>query len=61
MWVDIQTVHTGAAGGYTVLLGSATQLPTDLLASGASRWLGVQPNGHSEQPRVEFAATSAPR
>ena len=61
MWVEIQTVHTGAAGGYAVLLGSGTPLPTDLLASGASRWLGVQPNGHAEQPRVEFAATSAPR
>ena len=60
MWVDIQTLRTGAAGGYTVLLGSGTELPTDLLTSGASRWLGVQPDGHAEQQRVEFVATSGP-
>lgn len=55
LWVDIQTLDTGAAGGYTVLLGGTTALPADLFTTGA-RWLGVQADGQAEQPRVEFAA-----
>ena len=56
LWVDIQTLDTGAAGGYTVLLGGTTALPADLFTTGAPRWLGVQADGEAEQPRVEFAA-----
>jgi hypothetical protein len=58
LWVDIRTVRAGAAGGYTMLLGGGTELPADLLTTGVPRWLSVQPNGHGEQIRVEFAAVS---
>ena len=54
LWVDIQMVQTDAAGGYLVLLGAATELPVDLFATSASLWLGVQPEGQAEQPRVRF-------
>lgn len=58
LWVDIQTVHAGAAGGYTILLGGGTELPVGLLTTGTSRWLGVQADGHAEGTRVEFQAQS---
>ena len=54
LWVDIKAVEAGAAGGYTVLLGGTTELPVDLFATGEIRWLGVQPEGEAEQPRVRF-------
>ena len=54
LWVDIKAVQAGAAGGYVVLLGGTTQFPVDLFAAGETRWLGVQPNGEDEQPRVQF-------
>ena len=54
LWVDIKAVEAGPAGGYTVLLGGTTELPVDLFATGEIRWLGVQPEGEAEQPRVRF-------
>jgi hypothetical protein len=54
MWVDIKTVHAGAAGGFVVLLGGTTEFPVDLFVTDEARWLGVQPNGEPEQPRVGF-------
>ena len=54
LWVEIQVVHADAAGRYTALLGATTELNVDLFAQGAARWLGIQPDGQPEQPRVRF-------
>ena len=54
LWGDIQMVQTDAAGGYLSLLGAATELPVDLFASSQALWLGIQPEGQAEQPRVRF-------
>ena len=54
LWVDIQTVQTDVAGGFLALLGAATELPVDLFATSQALWLGVQPEGQAEQPRVRF-------
>lgn len=44
----------GQSPSYNVQLGSTlpNELPTDLFDSGEARWLGVQPEGQAEQPRV---------
>ncbi len=54
LWMETQNVTTNNAGRYTVLLGSTSSqgLPADLFSSGEARWLGVQPRGQEEQPRV---------
>ena len=59
LWVDIKTVQADAVGGYAVVLGGTTELPVDLFATGEPRWLGVQPAGEDEQPRVRF--TNVPK
>ncbi len=61
LWVDIKTVQTGAAGGYTVLLGGTTEFPANLFTTGAARWLGVQPDGQAEQTRVHVVGPSPRR
>ncbi|MBZ5615535.1 MAG: hypothetical protein LAO23_16120 [Acidobacteriia bacterium] len=54
LWMEVQNVRPNKAGHYTLTLGSTTSegLPTNLFASGEARWLGVQPEGQLEQPRV---------
>jgi len=54
LWLETQNVQPDKYGHYTVALGStkSTGLPTDLFVSGEARWLGVQPQGQQEQPRV---------
>jgi len=54
LWMEVQNVRPNKAGHYTLTLGSTTSegLPTSLFASGEARWLGVQPEGQAEQPRV---------
>jgi len=54
LWMEIQNVQPNRIGHYTVTLGSTTSqgLPTSVFASGEARWLGVQPEGQAEQPRV---------
>jgi hypothetical protein len=54
LWMETQNVQTNKAGHYSVMLGSTTSLglPVDLFASGTAHWLGVQPQGQREQPRV---------
>jgi hypothetical protein len=54
LWVETQNVKADKSGHYAVTLGSTTSqgLPTDLFATGEARWLGVQPQGLVEQPRV---------
>jgi hypothetical protein len=54
LWMETQNVQPNKSGHYSVMLGSTTSqgLPVDLFVSGEARWLGVQPQGQSEQPRV---------
>ena len=54
LWLETQSVQLDASGHYSVQLGStqASGLPKELFASGEARWLGVQPEGQPEQPRV---------
>ncbi len=54
MWMETQNVTTDAAGNYSALLGSstATGLPADLFSQQEQRWLGVEVQGQTEQPRV---------
>jgi hypothetical protein len=54
LWLETQNVQADSKGNYTVLLGSTKSegLPIDLFTSGGERWLGVQLQGQSEQPRV---------
>jgi hypothetical protein len=54
LWMETQNVQTDKAGHYSVTLGSSTGqgLPANVFANGEARWLGVQAQGQSEQPRV---------
>jgi hypothetical protein len=54
LWEETQNVTLDANGRYTVQLGSTLPngLPVEVFASGEARWLGVQPEGQGEQPRV---------
>ncbi len=54
LWIETQNVQPDSKGHYTVLLGSTKPdgVTSDLFASGEARWLGVQPQGQAEQPRV---------
>ncbi|MGO9087534.1 MAG: hypothetical protein ACLP6G_16610 [Terriglobales bacterium] len=54
LWLETQNVQPDENGHYTVMLG-ATKLdgvPVELFASEQAQWLGVQPQGQAEQPRV---------
>lgn len=54
LWMETQNVQPDKSGHYAVSLGATTSkgLPTDVFVSGEARWLGVQPDGQAEQPRV---------
>jgi hypothetical protein len=54
LWLETQNVRPDGNGRYAVMLGSTTAagLPADVFSSGDARWLGVQPAGQPEQPRV---------
>ncbi len=54
LWVETQNVQADKSGHYAVTLGSTTTqgLPQGIFASGEARWLGVQPQGQAERPRV---------
>ena len=54
VWMETQNVTPDGGGHYSVLLGStrAEGLPSDLFSVREERWLGVQVQGQSEQPRV---------
>ncbi len=54
LWMETQSVSLDSAGHYNVQLGATLPagLPKELFASGEARWLGVQPEGQVEQPRV---------
>src|SRR5580704_16392777 len=54
LWVETQNASLDKTGHYTVMLGSATSqgIPANVFASGEARWLGVQAQGQTEQPRT---------
>jgi hypothetical protein len=54
LWMETQNVQADKSGRYAVSLGATTSagLPTDVFVSGEARWLGVQPYGQAEQPRL---------
>src|SRR5580693_1349973 len=54
LWVETQNVTPDKTGHYSVMLGSAfgQGLPGSAFASGEARWLGVQAQGQTEQPRT---------
>ncbi len=54
LWSEVQNVNIDSAGRYTVQLGASQPdgLPMDIFSSVQAHWLGVQPQGSAEQPRV---------
>lgn len=60
LWLETQTVKVDMNGRYNVLLGSVTSggLPANLFSDHEARWLGVQVEGKSEQPRVRLASSA---
>jgi hypothetical protein len=54
LWLETQNVQLDKNGHYTILLGATKPeaLPLDLFVSEQAQWLGVQPEGQAEQPRV---------
>ena len=54
VWQETQNVQLNSAGHYSVLLGATTDegLPVEIFSTGEARWLGTQPDGQAEQPRV---------
>jgi hypothetical protein len=52
--METQSVQADGSGRYTAMLGATRNdgIPADVLASEQGRWLGVQPQGEAEQPRV---------
>jgi len=54
LWMETQNAVPDKNGHYTVMLGSTTGtgLPSDIFVAGEARWLGVQPQGQGEQPRI---------
>jgi len=54
LWLETQNVTPDSTGHYTVLLGSTKSegIPAELFRTQEQRWIGVQPQGQAEQPRV---------
>ena len=54
LWMETQNVQPDKAGHYSATLGSTTSggLSSELFVSGEARWLGVQVQGQTEQPRI---------
>ncbi len=54
LWQEVQNIPIDAAGRYSAFLGarSAAGIPLELFANNEARWLGVEPEGQAEQPRV---------
>src|SRR5271157_5698203 len=56
LWLETQNVYPDRTGRYSVMLGSTSSagIPLQIFAAGEARWLGVQPQGQAEQPRVSL-------
>ncbi|MFN7997037.1 MAG: hypothetical protein U0Q18_25715 [Bryobacteraceae bacterium] len=54
LWMETQNVEADTAGHYTVTLGVTRNegITGGIFSSGQGRWLGVQPEGEPERPRV---------
>jgi len=54
LWMETQNVQCDPSGRYTATLGVTRNegIPAAVFASAQGRWLGVQPEGQPEQPRV---------
>jgi hypothetical protein len=54
LWLETQNAQADANGHYTVMLGATKShgLPVEFFTSNEARWVGVQPQGQNEQPRV---------
>ncbi len=54
LWQETQNIRVDFAGHYSALLGATKEegLPVDIFISGGAHWLGVQPEGQTEQPRI---------
>jgi hypothetical protein len=60
VWQEKQNVQLDLAGHYSALLGAANDagLPLEIFSAGEARWLGVRPDGQSEQPRILFLSVA---
>jgi hypothetical protein len=56
LWQETQNLVLDSNGHYLAMLGSTQPdgIPLGLFTSGEAQWLGVQPEGQAEQPRVMF-------
>ncbi len=54
LWQETQNVQLDFAGHYSILLGATKEegLPLDVFSSGEAHWLGIEPEGQTEQPRI---------
>ena len=54
VWKETQTVQLDSSGNYSALLGASNDegLPQEVFSAGDARWLGVRPEGQTEQPRI---------
>jgi hypothetical protein len=54
LWMETQNIQTDTNGRYTAMLGATHNegIPAEVFSSGQGRWLGVQPQGEPERPRV---------
>jgi fibronectin-binding autotransporter adhesin len=54
VWQEVQNLQLDSAGHFNALLGAAsdTGLPLEIFSSSEARWLGIRPDGQTEQPRI---------
>ena len=54
LWMETQNIEPDGSGRYTAMLGATRNdgIPAEVFASGQGRWLGVQPQGEAERPRI---------
>ena len=60
VWQENQNVQLDSGGRYSALLGATNDagLPLEIFSAGEARWLGVRPEGQSEQPRILFLSVA---
>lgn len=60
LWQESQNVQLDANGRYSVLLGSSLEIPQDVFAANAARWLGVQVLADAEPEQARMLLVSVP-
>ncbi|SPE44155.1 exported hypothetical protein [Candidatus Sulfotelmatobacter sp. SbA7] len=60
VWQENQNLQLDSGGRYSALLGATNDagLPLEIFSAGEARWLGVRPEGQSEQPRILFLSVA---